>query len=132
MATHGKTEEEIDALVGRLNALLGRKPDTSTISLTARAAEKFLEISNEENQLGTAIRFAAESGSCGSLDYILDFSEAAGEDDAIFISPATEIHTPKTQLSLLLGCQIDFVDGLAGTGFKIANPNTRPSCGCRH
>lgn len=132
MATHGKTEQEVEALVSRLNALLQKKPDTSTISLTARAAAKFVEISTHENQLGAAIRFAAEPGGCGSLDYILDFSDAAGENDAVFTSHGVEIHTPKAQLAHLLGCEIDFVDDPTGTGFKIANPNTRPSCGCRH
>lgn len=132
MATHGKTAGEADALVARLNALLHKQPDSSTISLTARAAAKFLEISSQENQLGAAIRFAAEVGGCGTLDYVLDFSEAATESDAIFTSHGIEIHTPKTQLTQLLGCEIDFVDDPTGTGFKITNPNARPSCGCRH
>ena len=132
MVTHGKTEGEVDALVSRLNALLQKKSDSSTISLTARAAAKFLDISTQENQLGTAIRFAAEVGGCGTLDYVLDFSEAAGENDAVFISHGIEIHALTTQIAQLLGCEIDFVDDPTGTGFKITNPNVRPSCGCRH
>jgi iron-sulfur cluster assembly protein len=33
-------------------------------------------------------------------------------------------------LKRLLGCVIDYVDGLQGAGFKISNPNAKASCGC--
>ncbi len=35
-------------------------------------------------------------------------------------------------MEMLQGAQIDFVEGLQGTGFKIENPNAKKSCGCGH
>ena len=36
---------------------------------------------------------------------------------------------PKSYL-YLMGTEIDFVDGLNGSGFKFTNPNARRTCGC--
>src|SRR5438105_1488756 len=44
MFGHGMTNEAVDRLVGRLNALLEEEIDVTTISITKRAAAKYLEI----------------------------------------------------------------------------------------
>lgn len=130
MMTHGKTNEQIDELVRRLNALLNEPIDTNTITITSRGAAKFLEIAAEDNKQGWAMRFSEEMAGCNGFEYVLDFSEKADKDDAIFTSSGVEIHVKKAMLPRLLGSEIDFVDGLRGSGFKISNPNARSSCGC--
>lgn len=130
MLSHGKSQEAIDTLVTRLNALLQEKVDLSTISITPRAAAKFLEIASEENKLGWGIRFSEELAGCNGFEYVLDFSEKADDDDAVFPAHGIEIHTKKALLSRLMGSEIDWKEGMNGTGFKISNPNSRSSCGC--
>lgn len=130
MLSHGKSQEAIDTLVTRLNALLQEKVDLSTISITPRAAAKFLEIASEENKLGWGIRFSEELAGCNGFEYVLDFSEKADHDDAVFAAHGIEIHTKKALLSRLMGSEIDWKEGMNGTGFKISNPNSRSSCGC--
>ncbi len=130
MMSHGKTDEQIDELVRRLNALLDEPIDQSSISITARGASKFLEILNDENKHGWGMRFAEEMAGCNGFEYVLDFSEKADADDQVFTSNGIEIHVKKAMVSRLLGSEIDFVDGLRGSGFKISNPNVRSSCGC--
>lgn len=130
MKGHGKTDKEIDALVHRLNHLLEEKIDLSTINLTSKAASKFLEILAEEGKQGWGLRFGEEMAGCSGFQYVLDFSEKAENDDAIFVSQGIEIHIKKALLSRLLGSEIDFVDGLRGSGFKVTNPNVRSACGC--
>lgn len=130
MMSHGKTDEQIDELVRRLNALLDEPIDQSSISITARGASKFLEILNDENKQGWGMRFAEEMAGCNGFEYVLDFSEKADADDQVFTSNGIEIHVKKAMVPRLLGSEIDFVDGLRGSGFKISNPNVRSSCGC--
>jgi iron-sulfur cluster assembly accessory protein len=130
MMTHGKNDEQIDELVRRLNALLAEKADDQTISITTRAAAKFLEILAEEGKQGWGMRFAEELAGCNGFEFVLDFSEQADEDDEIFLSNGIEIHVKKAMVPRLLGSEIDFVDGLRGSGFKISNPNVRSACGC--
>jgi iron-sulfur cluster assembly accessory protein len=130
MLTHGKTEEQIDELVRRLNALLDEPIDLTSIQLTERAAVKFKEILADENKPNWGMRFSEEMAGCSGFEYVLDFSEKADADDEIFTSNGVEIHVKKPMVPRLLGSEIDFVDGLRGSGFKISNPNARSSCGC--
>jgi iron-sulfur cluster assembly protein len=130
MKSHGKTDAQIDHLVERLNALLAEKVEADTISITPRGAAKFLEILAEEGKQGWGMRFSEEMAGCNGFEYVLDFSEKAEADDEIFVSQGVEIHIKKGMVPRLLGSEIDFVDGLRGSGFKISNPNVRSSCGC--
>jgi len=130
MFGHGMANEAIDRLVGRLNALLDEVVDASTITITKRAAAKYLEILAEENKQGWGLRFAERMAGCNGFEYSLDYSEKALPDDKTFESLGIEIHINHGMVERLLGSEIDFVDGLHGSGFKISNPNVKSSCGC--
>jgi len=130
MLGHGMGEDQINTLVERLNALLQEETDRSTISITARAAKKYLDILQEDGKPGWGIRFEERMAGCSGFEYVLDFSEKAEENDEVFVSNGIEIHVEKNMVPRLLGSEIDYVDGLQGAGFKISNPNVRSSCGC--
>lgn len=130
MLGHGYAQEEIDTLVNKLNAVLAQKVDANTITITTSAAEKFKAILAEEGKSGWGLRFGDKAGGCSGFEYILDYSQKAKEDDEIFQGPGVEIHVNKQMVSRLLGCEIDYIDGLNGAGFKITNPNAKGSCGC--
>jgi iron-sulfur cluster assembly protein len=132
MLSHGMNEEAIERLVQRLNALLQEEDEinTGTITLTQRAAKKFLEILEEEGKQGWGLRFADKMAGCNGFEYILDYSEKAGADDVVFVSHGIEIHVANSSVKRLLGSVVDFVDGLQGSGFKVTNPNVKSACGC--
>lgn len=130
MLGHGMTDDQINELVNRLNALLEEEMDMSTITITKRAAKKYLEILEEDGKQGWGIRFEERMAGCSGFEYVLDFSEKAEKDDDIYASNGIEIHVKKAMVPRLVGSEIDYVDGLQGAGFKISNPNVRSSCGC--
>lgn len=130
MLGHGMSEDSIDRLVSKLNAILQAESDPSTISLTPRAAKKFMEILAEEGKQGWGMRFEERMAGCSGFEYVLDYSEKANEDDEIFESNGIQIHVSKKTVPQKLGTEIDFVEGLNGSGFKISNPNQKSSCGC--
>lgn len=130
MMGHGMGNEAIERLVHRLNLLLEEKSDASTITITPRAALKYTQILEEEGKSGYGIRFAEKMAGCNGFEYLLDYSEKAQEGDETFISSGIEIHVERNMLPRLIGSEIDFIDGLHGSGFKISNPNVRSSCGC--
>ena len=130
MYGHGMDDAAIERLVGRLNTLLEEESDLSTITITPRAAKKFLQILEEEGKQGWGLRFAERMAGCNGFEYALDYSEKAEANDETFESLGIQIHIEKPMVSRLLGSEIDFVDGLQGSGFKISNPNVRSSCGC--
>lgn len=130
MLGHGKTQAQIDELVERLNALLEEIFDTSTISLTQEAAEKFMEFSKQDNKLGYGLRFGQRMAGCNGFEYILDFSEKASPEDEVFVSYGIEIHVEKDLIPFLKGSRIGYRTSLNGTGFEVMNPNVSSSCGC--
>jgi iron-sulfur cluster assembly accessory protein len=130
MMGHGMNDEAIERLVKRLNALLEEETDLTTITLTPRAAKKYLEILAEEGKQGWGIRFAERMAGCSGFEYALDYSEKALDDDETFVSQGIQIHVNKAMVKRLIGSEIDFLDGLQGSGFKITNPNVKASCGC--
>lgn len=130
MKGHGKTEEQVEKLLKRLNDLLEESADPTTIVITPRAAKKFQEIAEEEGKKGWALRFDEQMAGCSGFEYILDFSEKAEDDDIVMQSNGIEIHLKAKKKARLLGSEIDYVEGLHSTGFKISNPNAKSSCGC--
>ena len=127
---HGYAEEDLVKLIHRLNRILATEVDPNTITLTPKAAQKYREILNEEGKEGWALRFSDRAGGCNGFEYVLDYSQKAQPDDQVFVSEGMEIHIQKSRVSRLLGCEIDYIDGLQGAGFKITNPNAKGSCGC--
>ncbi len=54
---HGMNEEDLEDLLESLNAVLAEKEDRSTITITPRAAKKFLDILAEVGKTGWGLRF---------------------------------------------------------------------------
>lgn len=130
MLGHGMPMSSVDDLVRKLNTILAEEINLDTITMTPRAAKKFAEIAEEEGKPGCALRFGDTAGGCSGFEYILDFSEKAEADDEIFDAHGVKIHVNQKMLKRLMGCLIDYVDGLHGSGFKVSNPNAKSSCGC--
>ncbi len=130
MLSHGKDMSEIDELVIRLNKVLSEKIDATTITLTKKAAEKFKQVCSDENKSGWALRFGDKAGGCSGFEYVLDFTNTHTENDETFHSHGVNVYVDKNVLPRLLGCEIDYLDGLMGSGFKISNPNAKGSCSC--
>ncbi|MBM3894804.1 iron-sulfur cluster assembly accessory protein [Candidatus Dependentiae bacterium] len=130
MLGHGYSDEEIEGLISRLNIILEAPIDLGTVTLTRRAAEKFLAILKEDGKESCGLRFGDRPGGCSGFEYVLDYSEKPLADDVVFNHYGVDLHINQQALSRLMGCEIDYVDGLNGSGFKISNPNAKGSCGC--
>ena len=127
---HGYSEDMLLKLMDKLNSILKEQVDTSTITLTKRAAEKYLEILADEGKEGWGLRFEDQAAGCSGFEYVLDYSQKASPEDRVFLSEGVEIHVKLQFVDRLMGSVIDFVDGLNGAGFKVSNPNVKGSCGC--
>lgn len=130
---HGKTQADLYKLVERLNQILQETSSIETISMTLAAATKFKQIREAEGAPTAGLLFGERAAGCSGFEYTLEFTDDADDDaksDKIsFESHGITIHVHKNSLSRLLGCEIDYVDGLH-SGFKITNPNVQSSCGC--
>lgn len=130
MKRHGMDAMAIARLLDRLNAILEENSDPDTITLTPRAAKKYLSILEAEGKEGYALRFGDKPAGCSGFEYVLDYSEKATPEDETFVSEGIEIHVHRSAVKRLKGSLIDYVDGLHASGFKISNCNARSSCAC--
>ncbi len=130
MSAHGLPQDERDKLLEDLNKVVDEETDPENVTLTPRAAKKFLEFLENENKQGWGLRFGEKKAGCSGLEYILEFSKEAEEDDRVFTSHNIQIHVKEDLITRLIGSEIDYIDGLQGAGFKVSNPNVTSACGC--
>ena len=130
MYLHGKNDKDIEALLDVLHSIIEKETDGSTVTLTKRAASKFLSICKAEGKEGSFLKFSDKLGGCSGYEYLLDFTKKRGENDLVFHHHGVDVIVDGASLSRLIGCEIDYLDGLNASGFKISNPNAKSSCSC--
>jgi iron-sulfur cluster assembly accessory protein len=78
---------------------------------------------------GSGLRIGISRGGCAGLQY--DMELGGGEPgDEISERGAMRVFVAADAAKLLGGATLDYVDDLAGAGFRIVNPNAARSCGC--
>ena len=103
------------------------------VSLTETAAAKIKELMAEEpGDDVSVLRVAVQGGGCSGFEYALGFDEGPQEGDHQFSLHGVDVVVDPFSAPYLQGAQIDFLNGLQESGFKIDNPNVSASCGCGH
>jgi iron-sulfur cluster assembly protein len=107
--------------------------ETTLVTLTERAASKVSGIMAEE-PAGEAevLRIAIQGGGCSGFEYALGFDRGAQEGDHAFECEGVTVVVDPFSAPYLLGAQVDYLETIQESGFKIENPNATASCGCGH
>ncbi len=107
--------------------------ETTVVILTARAADKVRGLMAAE-PVGEAqvLRVAIQGGGCSGFEYALGFDRGVQEGDLELEAYGVKVVVDPFSAPYLQGAQIDFLDGLQESGFKIDNPNVSSACGCGH
>ena len=58
------------------------------------------------------------------------FENAANMLDKTFTYEGLRLFVDQASLLYLDGVEVDYVEGLEGSGFKFNNPNVKSTCGC--
>jgi iron-sulfur cluster assembly protein len=99
------------------------------ITLTAAAVGKVKEIMAERGEVG-GLRIAVIGGGCSGFQYQMSLDADVNADDKVIELDGLKVLVDSHSLPYLTGTNVDYVDGLNGSGFKFDNPNSRASCGC--
>lgn len=102
------------------------------ITITAKAAEKVADFMKQEGNKALFLRVYVTGGGCSGLSYGMGFEEKADEDDAILEQNGVKLLIDSYSQRYLKGANVDYVESLMGSGFKINNPNVTKSCSCGH
>jgi len=99
------------------------------VTLTATAINKVKQIMSERGEEG-GLRIAIVGGGCSGFQYQMSLDAEPDADDKVFDQEGLRVFVDSRSMIYLNGTQVDYVDGLNGSGFKFENPNSRGTCGC--
>ena len=100
------------------------------VTITAKAAEKIGEFMAEETEKPQFLRIYVQGGGCSGLSYGMGFEKSAEEDDLIIEENGVKVLVDSMSQDHLKGANVDYIESLMGSGFKINNPNVTKSCSC--
>jgi len=101
-----------------------------TVTLTENAAKKIQDFMKQTEKEGYGLRMRVAGGGCSGLQYQLGIDEKAAPGDKILESNGVPIFVDLKSALYLAGVEVDYVEGLMESGFKITNPNAKSTCGC--
>jgi iron-sulfur cluster insertion protein len=106
------------------------KARPALISVTESAARRISAILASETRPGTRLRVSVSGGGCSGFQYgfALDDKEEAG--DVVVERDGAAVVVDGMSLLYVLGSELDFVEDLTGSYFRVRNPNASSSCGC--
>jgi iron-sulfur cluster insertion protein len=99
------------------------------VTVTARAAKKIAQIIAAEGK-PMMLRLAVNGGGCSGFQYNFDLDDKSADDDLVIEQGGIKVLVDPTSLEFLKGAELDYVDDLIGSSFKVNNPNAASSCGC--
>jgi iron-sulfur cluster insertion protein len=104
------------------------RPDPVRVS--ERAARRIGEILASEGRAELKLRVSVSGGGCSGFQYGFALDDQAEEGDVAIERDGARVVIDGMSLMYLIGCEIDFVEDLTGSYFRVANPNASSSCGC--
>jgi iron-sulfur cluster assembly accessory protein len=100
-----------------------------TVTVSERAARRIAEIvAGEPGE--RLLRVSVEGGGCSGFQYKFDLVGAQEPDDIVIERAGARVLIDRVSLEYMAGSEIDFIDDLIGSSFKVINPNATASCGC--
>jgi iron-sulfur cluster insertion protein len=104
--------------------------DTPTIAITDRAAKRIAELAKMEGKAGLMLRVQVSGGGCSGFQYGFSLDEKKNDDDRLFAHNGVQVVVDEVSLDLVKGAELDFVEELVGSYFRMKNPNATSTCGC--
>lgn len=102
---------------------------TTEVTITERAARRIGQMLKSEAE-GAMLRISVEGGGCSGFQYKFDVEQARAEDDLVITRDGATVVVDPASVPFLAGSEVDFVDDLIGSSFRVQNPNATAACGC--
>lgn len=102
------------------------------IDVTEKAVAEIKRIQAQDaSATNSILRVMVVGGGCSGMSYKLGFdNQPVAPTDKVFEKDGVKLVCDAKSFLYLSGTQLDFTDGLNGTGFVFQNPNAKRTCGC--
>ena len=99
------------------------------ITITESAAVKIKALM-PQGDAEYGLRMRVMGGGCSGLQYQMGLEEEPGTNDKVLTSNGIRVFVDMKSALYLAGVEVDYLDSLMQSGFKITNPNAKTTCGC--
>jgi iron-sulfur cluster insertion protein len=100
------------------------------VRMTDRAAQRVASLIESEGRDALMLRLSVSGGGCSGFQYGFTLDDSITDDDIVFPKGNVKLVVDTVSLDLLAGAEVDFVEDLVGSYFRVNNPNAASSCGC--
>lgn len=100
-----------------------------TISISENAARQIQQQLSKRGS-GFGLRLGVKTSGCSGFAYVLDYADAAADDELVFEQHGVKLLVKQTDMDKLDGTQLDYVKEGFNAAFKFNNPNVKGMCGC--
>ena len=100
------------------------------ISLSASAARRIAAVARAEGAAEARLRVSVSGGGCSGFQYQFALDDKSEDGDIVVERDGAALVVDGMSLMYVLGAELDFVEDLTGSYFKVTNPNASSSCGC--
>ena len=100
------------------------------MNVTDNAAKRISKLIEMEGNPNLKLRISVSGGGCSGFQYNFEFDENQEPDDVVVEKDGVTVLLDNMSLLYVLGSELDFVEEMVGSAFKISNPNAQSSCGC--
>jgi iron-sulfur cluster insertion protein len=104
------------------------RPDPFRVS--ERAAHRISEILAREGRPDLKLRVSVSGGGCSGFQYGFALDDQAEDGDIAIERAGARVVIDGMSLMYMIGCEVDYVEDLTGSYFRVTNPNATASCGC--
>lgn len=107
-----------------------RTGDERLVKLSQSAATKVLSLLQRQGRPEGVLRVAVIGGGCSGLQYKMDLQDAPAQRDIMVHSMGVKVVVDPKSALYVTGSELDYVESLEETGFKVHNPNAATTCSC--
>jgi iron-sulfur cluster assembly accessory protein len=100
----------------------------NNLTLSPSAAKRVAFIAGRQGK-PAILRLSVDGGGCAGFSYKFEMGEIE-EDDVQTQTDGVTLVVDPVSLDLLDGSEVDYVEDLGGSAFKVTNPNAASGCGC--
>lgn len=106
------------------------KARPAPLSVTESAARRISAIIGAEQRPGLRLRVSVGGGGCSGFRYEFSLDDKDEDGDIEIERNGARVVVDGMSLMYLIGSELDFVEDLTGSYFKMSNPNATAACGC--
>ena len=108
----------------------GASAPPAPFAVSERAARRIGKILAAEDNKDLKLRITVSGGGCSGFQYGFDLDDRSEDGDVAVEAGGASVVIDGMSLLYLVGCEVDYVEDLTGSYFKINNPNASSACGC--